>query len=431
MNYKETLEFLFDQLPMFQRIGPAAYKNNLDNTYAICDLLGNPENKLRCIHVGGTNGKGSTSHILASILSKAGFKTGLYTSPHMKDFRERIRIDGKMIPEQNVIHFVEKYKDDFLSLQPSFFEMTVGMAFDYFVNENTDINVIEVGLGGRLDSTNVISPILSIITNIGTDHQYLLGDTFEEIAFEKAGIIKKETPVIIGQSHAKTKPVFLAKAEYTNSKVLFADQLYKCTWTKPFHTDITNRGFQTLHKPSGNIREFSCDLQADYQLENFQTIFTALDELQLLGIPLSDTMVDSALKSVKITTGLQGRWQILNNTPLVIADSGHNKEGIACTLEMINSLEYSKLHVVIGFVREKSFEELLQLFPREALYYFCEASIPRALDSQVLKTVASKMGLNGKAYHTVQEAISDAKKNAMQGDLIFVGGSCFVVADAL
>lgn len=409
MNYQKTLDYFFERLPMFQRIGATAYKANLDNTIAICKLLNNPENKFKSIHIAGTNGKGSTSHMLASVLQSSGLKVGLYTSPHLKDFRERIKINGKMIPQQNVIDFVNKYIQQLAEeqIQPSFFEMTVGLAFDYFANEKVDIAVIEVGLGGRLDSTNVITPEISVITNISYDHTALLGNTIEKIAIEKAGIIKINIPVVIGETQTETKSIFIQIAKEKNAPIIFAD------------------------KSSFEYKNIETDLLGMYQQKNIKTVLASIDVLKKKGFQISDKAICDGLKNVVKQTGLLGRWQILSQNPLCIADTGHNEAGIKEVVHQISQIPHQQLHFVIGMVNDKDISEILRLLPENAIYYFCKAKIPRALDAEDLKNQALVFGLKGNIYSSVAEAFSSAKQNADEKDLIFIGGSTFVVAEVL
>ena len=429
MTYKEALEFLNSQLPAYHLIGKAAYKDNLDNTIALDDYLGHPHQKFRSVHVAGTNGKGSVSHMIASVLQEAGYKTGLYTSPHLTDFRERIKINGEMIPENEVIAFVEEHDEIIGSLKPSFFEMTVAMAFGYFAKSNIDIAVIEVGLGGRLDSTNIISPILSVITNIGHDHMDLLGDSFEKIAIEKAGIIKRNVPVIISETQSETKHVFIAKAGETDSEIVFADKNFTC---KLEDAEILSgeRSYivtdnNSLHSISGVIL-----LGGDYQSKNLQTIFQVFKTLE--GVfRVSEKNVVEGIKRVVKNTGLRGRWQILNSKPLTVCDTGHNKEGLEYVMNQINRFPKPGLHMIIGFVNDKDISLILPLFPKDAIYYFTKASVPRALDENFLMTKATGYALKGNCFHDVKSAIKAASKAALDTDMIFIGGSTFIVADAL
>lgn len=442
MDYQQTVDYLYTQLPMFQRVGAAAYKNNLDNTIAICKLLGNPENKFKSIHVAGTNGKGSTSHLLASILQSAGYKVGLYTSPHLKDFRERIKINGEMIPQQNVVDFVETYKTDFEKIQPSFFEMTVGLAFDYFVSQQIDIAIIEVGLGGRLDSTNVISPEVSIITNISFDHTALLGNTLEKIAAEKAGIIKPETPVIIGETQVEIKNVFIEKAKQNNAPLFFADEIYKTVNVHHINNerlflsmDIEKQSDAPAFSGEENGETIYLNLETEllglYQQKNIPAVLCAIEVINKKGFDISETAIRDGIKNVTLQTGLLGRWQILSQQPLVIADTGHNEAGIKEVLSQIDKTPHDQLHFVLGMVNDKDISTILALLPKKAKYYFCQANIPRALEANDLANQAKMAGLNGEICGSVANALIFAKKNAQTTDLVFVGGSTFTVAEVV
>ena len=428
MTYPQTLDYLFSKLPMYQRIGEAAYKADLNNTLAICKALGNPEKKIKCIHVAGTNGKGSSSHMLAAILQQAGYKTGLYTSPHLIDFRERIKINGKVISKQDVVTFVEDYQFKFEAIEPSFFEWTVGLAFHYFAQQEVDVAVIEVGLGGRLDSTNVITPVCSLITNIGFDHVNLLGDTIQKIATEKAGIIKARIPVTISQTQIECLTVFGNRARELKAPLEFADKNYKIN-SYSYEKDLLQ--LDILHKKTNTIHHYTLDLLGSYQLKNLPGVLNTVDILREKGYIIQEHAIIDALKQVQKLTGLQGRWQTLSQKPLVIADTGHNEDGIKEVLQNLKRYSYKKLHVVLGMVNDKDLTKILKLLPKDAEYYFCKASIPRALDEKELCTQATKVGLKGKTFKTVPEALEKAKKLAKAGDLIFVGGSTFTVADVL
>jgi dihydrofolate synthase/folylpolyglutamate synthase len=427
MTYSQTLDFLFTKLPMYQRIGTAAYKANLDNTIAICQALGNPEKKLKCVHVAGTNGKGSSSHMLAAILQQAGYKTGLYTSPHLVDFRERIKVNGKMIPKTNVVKFVEDHKTTFDSIQPSFFEWTVGLAFNYFNEQEVDVAIIEVGLGGRLDSTNVITPVCSLITNIGLDHVNLLGDTLPKIASEKAGIIKPKVPVVISQTQLEVIAVFNETAKNLKSPIEFADKNYKVLTAN--HN--TNFSVVMLHKKTNTRHLYELDLQGDYQVKNLMGVLNTIEILLHKGFIIEERDITTALKNVQKLTGLLGRWQELDSKPTVIADTGHNEDGIKEVLQNLKRYNYKTLHFVLGVVNDKDISSILKLLPKDAVYYFCKANIPRALDENELRGLAEKKGLHGKSFATVPLALEKARKQAKAHDLIFIGGSTFTVADAL
>lgn len=426
MNYRQTLDYLFAQLPMFHRIGAAAYRADLTNTIALCSLLGNPENKFKSIHIAGTNGKGSTSHLIASVLQEAGYKTGLYTSPHLKDFRERIKINGKKIPGTWVSKFVEDNRKNFEPVKPSFFEYTAVMAFQYFAEENVDIAVIETGMGGRLDSTNVITPLLSLITNISKDHMAFLGNSLPEIAVEKAGIIKKDIPVIIGETQPEVKDVFLKKAEEMQAQIFFADENFDLD--KP-----GKRAFQIFQRDSNTIDRLTltCPLKGIYQEKNFLTAYQAIDLLRNLGYSTTDAHIIAGYKKVIRNTGLLGRWQKLNNKPRVICDVGHNEAGISYILKQLGQENFERLHWVFGLVNDKDADTILGMLPENAVYYFCKANIPRGLDVQELKKKADSFSLKGKAYPTVKIAYQAAIEAAREKDLVFVGGSTFVVAEVL
>jgi len=404
MNYQETTNWMFNQLPMYQHQGASAYKKDLSNVILLANHLDNPQKKLQCIHVAGTNGKGSTSHMMASILQEAGYKVGLYTSPHLKDFRERIKINGAEISESFVVEFIAEHQSFFEANDMSFFEMTVGLAFDYFVKENVDIAIIEVGLGGRLDATNIITPLISVITNIGIDHVQFLGNTLESIATEKAGIIKPEIPVVIGEYTPKTKAVFLAKAKENNAEIYFASELISET------------------PPS--------DLIGDYQIHNKKTVVQTFKILnEQTNFEVSAENIKSGLLNVVKNTGLLGRWQQLGENPKVICDTAHNKHGLEVVLNQIQKESFKKLHVVLGVVNDKELTEVLPLFPKDATYYFCKPNIPRGLDASSLQEQASAFSLIGNTYNSVAEAYKEAKNNASKNDFIYIGGSTFVVAE--
>lgn len=429
MNYKETLNWLFEQLPMYQRQGKAAYKADLNNTLELDKYFNYPHKQFKTIHVAGTNGKGSVSHMLASVLQEAGYKVGLYTSPHLKDFRERIKINGLMVSEDFVVNFVERHSAKFEEIQPSFFEMTVAMAFDYFAKENIDIAVVEVGMGGRLDSTNIILPELSIITNIGKDHTAFLGDTLDKIASEKAGIIKERVPVVIGETHIETEKVFIETAKAKESSICFADQEYKIDYAM-LSTD-NNQLFNVIQGDIIKYENLKLDLLGGYQVKNIITVLKAIDLLKERMFNLSIEDIYKGLENVIKNTGLKGRWQILNLKPLIICDTGHNLEGITYILEQIKQTAHKNLHIVFGVVDDKNIDKILELLPVNAKYYFTNAKIPRALNKDLLKEKAQKFNLNGETYISVEKALKNAKKNADVNDLIFIGGSTFVVAEVV
>ena len=429
MNYKETLEYMFNSLPMYHRIGKAAYKADICNTVQMMEHLDNPERKFRCIHVAGTNGKGSVSHLLASILQDAGFKVGLYTSPHLVDFRERIRINGEMIPKKEVSSWITKHQEFLEAHDLSFFEMTVGMAFDYFAREDVDIAVLEVGMGGRLDSTNVVMPELSIITNISFDHTQFLGDTLDKIAGEKAGIIKKNTPVVIGQTQVETEPVFKAKAEEMGSPITFADQHFKIREVKDRTSPLLR--FDVLKDGKVIQQDLLCPLAGSYQLKNLATLFAALDELQKGDFACSDIDIRTGIRNVIDNTGLHGRWEIMQEHPLVICETAHNEDGIRTMLEKLKEMRYNRLHLIYGCVNDKDFCHILGLLPKEATRYYTKPNVPRGLDEKILAKEASKQGFEGKSYPTLKKALNAAIKEAdPEKDLILITGSIFLVADA-
>ena len=404
MNYQETTNWMFNQLPMYQLQGASAYKKDLTNIHLLAEHLDNPHKKIKCIHVAGTNGKGSTSHMLASILQESGYKVGLYTSPHLKDFRERIKINGAEISEAFVCEFIEQHKSFFEVNDMSFFEMSVGLAFDYFAKEKTDIAIIEVGLGGRLDATNIITPLVSVITNIGIDHVQFLGNTLELIATEKAGIIKPEVPVIIGEYTPETQPVFLAKAAANNAKIYFASDLISETY------------------PS--------DLIGDYQEHNKKTVIQTFKILnEQTNFKVGDENIKSGLLHVVKNTGLLGRWQQLGENPKVICDTAHNKNGLEIVLKQIQKETFNHLHIVLGVVNDKELDEVLPLFPKDATYYFCKPNIPRGLDANLLHEKALQFSLTGDTYNSVTDAYNTAQNNSTKNDFIYIGGSTFVVAE--
>ena len=404
MNYQETTNWMFNQLPMYQLQGASAYKADLTNIKLLAAHLGNPETQLKCIHVAGTNGKGSTSHMLASVLHEAGYNVGLYTSPHLKDFRERIKINGQEISEDFVCTFIEKHKSFFEANDMSFFEMSVGLAFDYFAAEKVDIAIIEVGLGGRLDATNIITPLVSVITNIGLDHTQFLGNTLEAIAGEKAGIIKPNVPVVIGEYTIETQPVFLAKAEEKKAPIYFASDL------------IT--------------QVFPSDLIGDYQFHNKKTVQQTIKIInETTDFKVSEESVKSGLLYVVKNTGLLGRWQQLGENPKIICDTAHNKHGLTVVMNQIQKETFEKLHIVLGVVNDKDLDSILPLFPQNAQYYFCRPDSSRGLATEILQESAKKYNLLGDKYDSVEKAFLDAKKKAAKNDFIYAGGSTFVVAE--
>ncbi|MHA7832205.1 MAG: bifunctional folylpolyglutamate synthase/dihydrofolate synthase [Flagellimonas sp.] len=403
MTYQETLDWMFGQLPMYQQKGAAAFNAKLDNIIHFCDVLDNPEKKFKSIHVAGTNGKGSSSHMLASILQEAGYKVGLYTSPHLKDFRERIKINGKVVSKKFVTDFIEQHKPFFEYHKLSFFEMTVGMAFSYFAEEKVDIAIIEVGLGGRLDSTNIITPEVSLITNIGMDHTQFLGDTLEKIALEKAGIIKPKVPVVISETQPETKMIFNLIAHQLKCNIIFADA-----------------------EPANG---YSTDLLGEYQQKNINGVVACIHQLDNFEVP--DVAISEGLQKVVENTGILGRWQILMHQPLVVCDTAHNREGLQLVLDQVEKQSYSQLHIVLGFVTDKDVRTVLRLFPRDAKYYFVRPGIPRGMEAFELQELAKELGLNGKAYKSVEKGFKKALKNAEPKDMVYVGGSTFVVSEVV
>lgn len=434
MSYQKTIDYLYTRLPMFSRIGAAAIKPNLNNTIAICNFLGHPEKKFKTIHVAGTNGKGSTSHMLASIFQEAGYKTGLYTSPHLYDFRERIKVNGEMCSKEFVIDFTNHIKPFVENIEPSFFEITVGMAFDYFAKEKVDIAIIETGLGGRLDSTNVIEPELSIITNIGFDHMALLGNTLEAIASEKAGIIKKNTPVVIGEAKDQIKNVFLDKATKENAPIYFAENFVQF---KSFQNNWNSALFEftqpLIHLLDAPIfaKNFTieCDLPGKYQAKNLKGVLVAAQLLSTIGWKFTANKVMKALLNVQKNTGLMGRWECIQSNPKVILDVAHNEHGIMALLDQLSTLHYQQLHIVTGMVKDKDIQAVLKLLPSTANYYFTQSHIPRALPVNELAEQANEMGLKGDSFEDVNIALAEAIRNANHNDLILVIGSVFLVAE--
>jgi len=427
MDYAQTLDYLFNKLPMFSRIGASAYRKDLTNTIQLADALGNPERRLRTVHIAGTNGKGSTSHMLAAIFQEAGYKTGLYTSPHLRDFRERIRINGEMIPEPAVVDFVERIRPISEQMDPSFFEITVVMALDYFVREKVDIAIIEVGMGGRLDSTNIITPDLSIITNISYDHMQFLGDTLPAIAFEKAGIIKKGVPVVIGETHPETSGIFRQRAAEEEAPITFADkQRYVSDWQYKRHTLVA----EIATSPVADDKEYyTLDLAGVYQTKNLVTVLAAIHALRHTGWNLPAAAVEKALRHVKRLTGLHGRWELIHEHPDIVLDVAHNEDGIRQLVRQIELADHENLHIVLGMVKDKAIDKVLELLPQQASYYFTKAQLPRALPETELAQQAFAAGLKGHAYPSVPEALDAARSRARAQDLIVVCGSVFVVAE--
>lgn len=426
MTYQATIEYLYKALPMFSRIGVAAYKKDLHNTIQLCEALGNPHKQFKSIHVAGTNGKGSVSHMLASVLQTAGYTTGLYTSPHLKDFRERIKVNGILCEENFVVEFVEKVKPLIEKIEPSFFEITVAMAFSYFVQQKVDVAVIETGLGGRLDSTNIILPELSVITNIGFDHMNILGDTLEKIAFEKAGIIKVNTPVVVGETLPETKPVFEEKARKENAAIFFAsEERYVADWKYEYH----KLSIDVAEKHNDEHNNYQLDLSGIYQTKNLVTVLEALHQLKLKGWEIDEESIKKGLAATKKNTGLHGRWEQVKENPTVILDVGHNADGLRQIVEQIELSTYNRLHIVVGMVKDKDISKALSLLPKYADYYFTKAQIPRAMPETELAEIAATYGLKGKQFPEVNYALKEALTHANKDDLIIVLGSVFLVGE--
>jgi dihydrofolate synthase/folylpolyglutamate synthase len=426
MTYAQALDLLYTRLPMFSRIGEAAIKKDLDNTIALCSALGDPHRKFKSIHIAGTNGKGSVSHMLASILQSAGYRTGLYTSPHLQDFRERIRVDGAMCPESWVTDFVQKHEALMDEIQPSFFELTVAMAFEYFVQEKVDIAVIETGLGGRLDSTNVITPELSVITNIGWDHMSLLGNTLPLIAGEKAGIIKPGIHAIIGETHTDTAPVFLQKATAVHAPIRFADQeRYVADWA----STKTGMEVEVAESRDGDHHRYHTDLGGLYQHHNLLTVLTVVHQLRAQGWEISDQALEKGLSHVRSLTGLHGRWEKVHDAPLIILDVAHNKDGMKQVVAQLEVTDHDRLHVITGMVRDKDVRQVLDILPKDAKFYFTNAHIPRALPADQLAAIGLELGLSGEVHDDVNSAVAHALQHAHPRDLILVCGSFFVVGE--
>lgn len=432
MNYAETLDYLFAKLPMFSRLGAAAYKKDLTNTLLLCEALGNPQQQFKTVHIAGTNGKGSTSHMLAAILQTGGYTTGLYTSPHLKDFRERIKINGAMCSEEFVVRFTERIKPLIETIAPSFFEITVAMAFTWFAEQKVDIAVIETGLGGRLDSTNIIEPVLSIITNIGWDHMNMLGNTLPDIAAEKAGIIKKNIPVVIGEWLPETKPVFEKQYNKVNAEtatlpsfIFASEERWITDWQYEHHLlEVT-----VARQPSDDRHQYRLDLTGMYQLKNLLTVLAAANELEKQGWNCNTAIVQSALPHVKKKTGLHGRWELVHQHPSVILDVGHNADGIKAIREQLEHCSYRHLHMILGMVKDKDIDAVLALLPKHASYHFTQAGIPRALDAVNLQQQAARFGLNGHVYTDVNRALKEVMSKAGHDDLILVCGSVFLVGE--
>lgn len=423
MNYQETLQYLYDRLPVFHLVGADAYKPGLDNTYRLMSKLENPHQKFRSVHVAGTNGKGSVSHYMAAILQEAGYTVGLYTSPHLVDFGERVRVNGQMIEQQYVVDFIEKHIDSIENIQPSFFELTMSMAFSYFADKQVDIAVIEVGLGGRLDSTNIISPELSIITNIGFDHIEFLGNTLPQIALEKAGIIKPVIPVVIGESLPETKPVFSLKSLEMQADIFFAED-----YEKPFFIRYEQDKMVFSYKQ----KEYYSGLNGIYQLKNLATVITASKILNDRTVfKISENALRKGIEHVCLLTGFRGRWELLSNNPKIIADTSHNVQGIQVVVNQLKYQQYKTLRIIIGMVNDKDISGVLKLLPVNAVYYFTEAQVKRALSATMLKEIAIKFNLSGDSFESIKDAVKKAKSDAHKDDLILITGSNFVVGEAM
>ncbi|MGZ8557084.1 MAG: bifunctional folylpolyglutamate synthase/dihydrofolate synthase [Chitinophagaceae bacterium] len=426
MTYNQTINYLFTRLPLYSRIGAAAYKPNLDNTIRLCGSLNNPQTKFKSVHIAGTNGKGSVSHILAAVFQTAGYKTGLYTSPHLKDFRERIKVNGEMVNEEFVIDFTKQINSLIEEIKPSFFEITVAMAFDYFAKQQVDIAIIETGLGGRLDSTNIITPELSIITNIGLDHINILGDSLEKIAWEKAGIIKQNVPVIIGEVLHETQPVFEKSASDKNAALTIASQKRQALeWKWEKHELIVE--VAEAHKTDHKV--YHLGLAGLYQVKNLLTVLEACSQLLQQGWKIDDSIIHKAVRQVKKITGFHGRWDIILEHPLVVLDVGHNEDGINQLVKQIELTDHDELHIILGMVNDKEIDKILKMLPARANYYFTQAQIPRALDAEILMRKASALSLKGKTYPAVNIALKAAKDKAGRNDLILVCGSVFLVGE--
>lgn len=438
MTYQQTIDYLYQQLPMFTRVGASAFKKDLTNTVALCTALDNPQTKFPTIHVAGTNGKGSTAHLLTAVLQSLGLKTGLYVSPHYRDFRERVKVNGEYVSKKYVKQFVAQHSPLFEEIQPSFFEMTVAMAFDYFATEGVDIAVIEVGLGGRLDSTNIISPLVSVITNISFDHMDMLGNTLPLIAFEKAGIIKHQTPVVIGEEQAETTPVFLEKAKDCAAPIHFASQNFDVQLVE---SDVEFSYFDVKHKVVNQKEEVSrlkVNLNGAYQSKNVATVLQTIEILKTLPFFADYTegghwtnAIHKGFEELKSLTNFIGRWQIIHREPIVLCDSAHNEGGLSLAMSQLKSLTFNQLHIVLGMVKDKDISKMLSLMPTDATYYFCKANIPRGMPAEDLKELAGGFGLKGQAYPSVKRALAAAKRRSKTDDLVYVGGSTFVVAEVI
>ena len=429
MTYQATLTYLYEQLPMFQRVGAAGFKKGLGNTLALAEALGHPERKFRSVHVAGTNGKGSSSHLLAAVLQSAGYKVGLYTSPHLREFTERIKVNGQELAPAYLVEWVARWRPLFEEIKPSFFEMCVALAFDYFVEQRVDIAIVEVGLGGRFDSTNIITPLVSLITNISYDHQALLGNTLPEIAGEKAGIIKQGVPVVISQTQPEVAEVFRREAAAKLAHMVFADQIYQAAFTAEPAPETGLRALKISQHGRPYLPNAELGLPGDYQQFNLPGVLATLDELRAQGFRITEAAVRAGLRQVTTLTGLRGRWSIIGRQPLVICDTGHNAAGLQAVVSQLQRVAHECLHLVIGTVNDKDVASMLALLPKEGVYYFCAANIPRALPAAELAEQGAGMGLQGQAYGSVAEAVAAARSAAGAGDVVFIGGSTFVVAE--
>ena len=429
MTYSETLTYLYEQLPMFQRVGAAGFKKGLGNTLVLAEALGHPERQFRSVHVAGTNGKGSSSHLLAAVLQAAGYKVGLYTSPHLREFTERIRVNGKELSPEYLVEWVARWQPLFEEVQPSFFEMCVALAFAYFAEQRVDVAIIEVGLGGRLDSTNIITPLVSLITNISFDHQALLGNTLPEIAAEKAGIIKPGVPVVVSQTQPEVAAVFEREATAKLAHLVFADQIYQAEFAADSSPETGLRPLTVTQHGRPYLPNAELGLPGDYQQHNLPGVLATLDELRALGFRITEAAVRTGLRQVTQLTGLLGRWSIIGRHPLVVCDTGHNAAGIRLVVAQLRRLSYQRLHLVIGAVNDKDVASILVLLPTEGSYYFCAANIPRALPARELAQQAAVLGLSGQAHASVAAAVAAARAAAGPDDVVFIGGSTFVVAE--
>jgi len=429
MTYREAIIFLYESLPMYQRTGKAAYKADLQNTLRLDEYFNEPHRKFRSVHIAGTNGKGSVSHMLASIFQEAGYLTGLYTSPHLLDFRERIRINGRMIPENEVVNFVEEHRKIIDEVSPSFFEMTVAMAFSYFADKKVEFAVIETGLGGRLDSTKSVNPEVSVITNISMDHTEFLGNNITAIAGEKAGIIKQGVPVVVGKKDRDTDNVFIQKASVNNAEICFAPERYSTDFSMYIMNE--KRAFHVTRRSDSETWTIETDLAGDYQSENILTTLSTIDTLRGKGVNIPEQAIFQGLKKVTTNTGLRGRWEVIGHNPRIVCDTGHNEEGIRCVVNQLSNTPWKTLHMVLGFVNDKDIGSILKILPKDAIYYFTGSSVPRSLDGESLRKRAMELDLKGSSFKSVEDAFITAKKSAASEDMIFVGGSTFVVADLL